>query len=235
MGGDESQAGKGSARRSFDRFCPLSLTLDQIGERWTLHIIMALLAGPKRYSELKHMLAGAGTNILSDRLRNLVANRLVSRTTGDAPGSETRYRLTERGGQLGPVIGGLATWGLDLLNWTAPGSDEKEREVFDQAWATDPAIPPVHETYQWSIDGVEFELTVKGAELIRTRGRAAHPAVTLKASNAVLADIVTGRRSVADAVDAKQLQLKGSRRSTERMFNVIGFPLVRLGFSQGKS
>jgi DNA-binding HxlR family transcriptional regulator len=230
MNPGRSQVGKRPGRRAFDRFCPLSLTLDQIGERWTLHIIMALLAGPKRYSDLKKMLSGAGTNILSDRLRELAANRLVRRTTGDAPGSETTYRLTERGAQLAPIIGGLATWGLDLLNWTAPGSDEKERDAFDQTWAINTATTPVRETYQWSIDGVGFDLTVNGTELIRTRGRAANPAVTLKASNAALADIVTGRRSVAEAVDAKQLQLKGSKRAIERMFSVIGFPLVRLGF-----
>jgi len=97
------------ARRNYDRFCPLSLALDQVGDRWTLHILMALLGGPKRYTELKKLLTGAGTNILSDRLHGLAANGLVSRTTGNAPGSETRYQLTERGAQLGPVIGGHST------------------------------------------------------------------------------------------------------------------------------
>src|SRR5260370_31165995 len=103
------------ARRTYDRFCPLSLALDQVGNRWTLHILMALLGGPKRYTELKKLLTGAGTNILSDRLRGLTANGLVRRAAGNAPGGETRYRLTERGAQLRPVIRSLPTWGLALL------------------------------------------------------------------------------------------------------------------------
>ena len=101
--------------RRYNRFCPLSLTLDQVGERWTLHIILALMSGPKRYSELKRMLAGAGANILSERLRQLSANDLVGRTTGNVPGSDTTYHLTERGRDLGPVVGSLMTYGLYLL------------------------------------------------------------------------------------------------------------------------
>jgi DNA-binding HxlR family transcriptional regulator/putative sterol carrier protein len=217
-------------RRTYDRFCPLSLALDQVGDRWTLHVVMALLGGPRRYSELKRVLRGAGTNILSDRLRGLAAHGLITRTTGNAPGSETRYQLTPRGGQLGPVIGGLATWGLEILIGTAPGSREQAQQVFDRAWTVDEATAKLHESYQWRIDGVDFELAVQGDKLVRTPGRCARPAVTLMATNSALADLVTGRRSVAEAVESGHLELKGSKAAIRRMFEVIGFPLVRLGF-----
>jgi len=191
---------------------------------------MALLGGPKRYTELKQLLTGAGTNILSDRLRGLAANGLVSRTTGNAPGSETRYQLTERGARLGPIIGGLATWGLALLTGTAPGSDEQEQRVFDRTWTLDAATEELHETYQWNIDGADLELAVRGDKIIRTPGRAAHPAVTLTATNATIASLVTGRQSVAEAIEHGHITLKGSKTAMRRMFDVIGFPLVRLGF-----
>jgi len=183
------------ARRTYDRFCPLSLALDQVGDRWTLHILMALLGGPKRYTELKQLLTGAGTNILSDRLRGLAANGLVSRTTGNAP-----------------------------------GSDANEQQVFDRTWTLDAATEALHESYQWSIDGVGFELAVRGDKIIRTPGRAARPAVTLTASNATLASLVTGGQSVAEAIEHGHMTLKGSKTAIRRMFDVIGFPLVRLGF-----
>ena len=218
------------ARRTYDRFCPLSLALDQIGDRWTLHILMALLGGPKRYTELKQLLTGAGTNILSERLRGLTANGLVSRTTGNAPGSEIRYRLTERGAQLGPVIGGMATWGLELLTGTAPGDDESGQRVFDRTWTSGATTAELHESYQWSIDGAGLELAVHGGKIIRTLGWAAHPAVTLTASNSALASLVTGRQSVAEAIEQGHITLKGSKTAIRRMFDVIGFPLVRLGF-----
>jgi DNA-binding HxlR family transcriptional regulator len=218
------------ARRTYDRFCPLSLALDQVGDRWTLHILMALLGGPKRYTELKQLLTGAGTNILSDRLRGLAAIGLVGRSTGNAPGSETRYQLTPRGAQLGPVIGGLATWGLALLTGTAPGPDETGQRVFDRTWTVGAATEALHETYQWNIDGIDLELAVRGDKIIRTPGRAAHPAVTLTATNATLASLVTGRQSVAEAIEHGHITLKGPETAVRRMFEVIGFPLVRLGF-----
>jgi DNA-binding HxlR family transcriptional regulator len=191
---------------------------------------MALLGGPKRYTELKKLLTGAGTNILSDRLRGLAANGLVSRTTGNAPGSETTYRLTDRGAQLGPVIGSLATWGLALLTGTAPGRDPQEQRIFDRTWTLDAATEALHESYQWSIDGAGFELAVHGDKIIRTPGPPTCPAVTLTASNTTLASLVTGEQSVAEAIEHGHLTLKGSETAIRRMFHVIGFPLVRLGF-----
>jgi putative sterol carrier protein len=168
--------------------------------------------------------------VASDRLRGLAANGLVSRTTGNAPGSQTRYRLTERGARLGPVIGGLATWGLELLTGTAAGWDEQKQRVFDRTWTLGAATEAIRESYQWRIDGVDFELAVHGGKIIRTPGRAARPAVTLTASNPALASLVTGRQTVAEAIEHGHIKLKGPETAIRRMFNVIGFPLVRLGF-----
>src|SRR5258708_23409956 len=89
---------------------------------------------------------GIGTNILSDRLRGLAADGLASRSTGNAA-SEIRYGLIERGARLGPVIGGLATWGLELLTGTAAGSDDKQQRVVDRNWTSDAAPPPLHAPY----------------------------------------------------------------------------------------
>ena len=214
-----------ASRRTYDRFCPLSLALDQVGERWTLHIIMSLMNGPKRYSELKRHLAGAGTNILSNRLRQLAGHGIVGRSTGNAPGSETTYHLTERGAALAPVIGALATWGLDLLSGTESGGPQ----VFDRTWTVDPSTETIDETYQWSIGGVDFELAARKHQLIRTPGRAERPVVTFKTSNATFASIVTGKISVAEAAESGQVRLRGSSQALRRMFSVLGFPFVRVG------
>jgi DNA-binding HxlR family transcriptional regulator len=212
------------SKRMYDRFCPLSLALDQVGERWTLHVIMALMSGPKRYSELKRYLVGAGTNILSDRLRQLAGDHIVGRSTGQAPGSETTYHLTERGSALAPVIGALATWGLDLLSGTETG----EPQVFDRTWTVDPSTETIDETYQWSIDGVDFALAAHNRQIIRTRGRAARPVVVFKTSNTTFASILTGEVSVAEAIEAGEVRFRGSRQALRRMFSVLGFPFVRV-------
>src|SRR5262249_12005524 len=88
------------ARRAYHRFCPLSMALEQVGDRWTLHIVYALLNGPKRYADLQAFLRGAGSNVLADRLRRLAESGIIGRSAGATPGSDTTYHLTERGREL---------------------------------------------------------------------------------------------------------------------------------------
>ncbi len=218
------------APRTYHRLCPLSMALEDVGDRWTLHIVYALLGGPKRYADLKAFLDGAGSNVLGDRLRQLADAGIVSRTTGDRPGSEVRYRLTERGLALAPVVQALVRWGMASLTLTAPTSGSApDREVFDQTWAIpDPALV-ADESYEWTVDGVRFELAVSGRSVTRTRGPARNPVVTLTATSAALDSILAGDRTLAGAAAAGDVQVTGPPDAVERMFTAVGFPTQLLG------
>ena len=97
-------------RRSYGQNCALAHALDVVGDRWTVLIIRELLIGPCRYKELAEALAGIGTNLLAQRLKQLQSDGLIVKSV-DAPG---RYRLTPRGQSLEPVVLGLIRWGLQL-------------------------------------------------------------------------------------------------------------------------
>ena len=213
------------ARRTYGRFCPLSMALEQVGDRWTLHIVYILLSGPKRYAELRSYLAGAGSNVLSDRLRHLAEARIVGRTTGDRPGAETTYHLTEWGYELAPVVQALVRWGLASLTLTAPASPSRpEREAFDQRWTMPNVELVADEAYQWTVDGVELELVVSGQRLTRTRGPARNPVATIATTSAVLEAILAGERTIADATSRGEMELTGESEAIQRMFAAIGFP-----------
>lgn len=216
------------ARRVYNRFCPLSLALEDVGDRWTLHVVYALLAGPKRYAELKHFLDGAGSNVLGDRLRRLADARVVGRRTGDRPGSETTYYLTERGLALTPAIAALSRWGLPSLTLSDSASDGlPERDVFDQGWAiADPRLIQ-DETYQWTVDGVETALVVSGQSLVRTRGPARNPVVTMVTTTSVLSALAAHETTVEQAEASGELVLSGPQESIARMFMVTGLPVAR--------
>jgi DNA-binding HxlR family transcriptional regulator len=218
------------APRTYRRLCPLSMALEDVGDRWTLHIVYALLGGPKRYADLKLFLAGAGSNVLGDRLRQLADAQIVRRTTGDRPGSDVRYQLTERGRALAPVVQALVRWGMASFTLTAPASGSApDREVFDQAWAIpDPALV-ADETYEWTVDGVQFELTVSGRSVIRSRGPARNPIVRLTASSSAFDSILAGTRTLADATAAGDVELTGPPDAIGRMFTATGFPTHLLG------
>jgi DNA-binding HxlR family transcriptional regulator len=210
------------------------MALDDVGDRWTLHIVYALLEGPRRYADLKAFLAGAGSNVLADRLKHLAEARIVRRVTGDRPGSDVLYQLTERGLALAPVVQALVRWGMASFTLTAPSSaSAPDREVFDQTWTIpDPALV-ADETYEWTIDGVQFELAVAGRSVTRTRGPAHDPVVTLAATGAVLDSILAGERTLAGAATAGDVELFGSPDAIRRMLMAIGFPTGLRGTEQG--
>lgn len=213
------------ARRVYNRFCPLSLALEDIGDRWTLHVVYALLSGPKRYAELKHFLDGAGSNVLGDRLRRLADAHVVGRQTGARPGSETTYYLTERGRALTPVIKALVDWGLPALTRSDMEVDGgREPEVFDQTWAIpDPGLIQ-DETYQWTVDGVTSELVVSGCSLVRTPGPARNPIAAMITTSDVLKALAGGGTTVAQAVASGELVLTGPEDAIRRMLKVTALP-----------
>ena len=96
--------------RHYHHFCPAARALEAIGERWSLLIVRDLLAGPRRFSDLRRSLA-ITPKWLSARLRALEANAIIAREV--ASEREGWYRLTPKGEALAPVIDALVVWGMD--------------------------------------------------------------------------------------------------------------------------
>jgi DNA-binding HxlR family transcriptional regulator len=106
-------------RRRYRERTPLAAALDVVGERWTLLIVRELLGSPKRYGELLDALAGIGTNLLVNRLRDLEDAGVVRRVLVASPQSAVVYELTDRGRALRPVVDALEAWG-ELSRPTTP-------------------------------------------------------------------------------------------------------------------
>jgi DNA-binding HxlR family transcriptional regulator len=203
------------------------MALEDVGDRWTLLVVYALLDGPKRYADLHAFLRGAGSNVLGDRLKRLAESGIVGRSTGDVPGSDTTYYLTDRGRGLAPAIQGLVAWGFMSL---LPIGNHSKPETFDQTWAVPDPDAVTDETYQWSLDGVKFALSVSGLSLTRTPGLARKPIVTLAMTSSGLDLVLAGKRTVAEAARAKQISLTGPPDAIRRMFLITGFPAALHGF-----
>jgi DNA-binding HxlR family transcriptional regulator len=94
-----------------DAHSPLHVALSKVGDRWTLLVIDALLAGPHRFSDLQESVSGIASNILSTRLKALESEGLViARTYSERP-PRYEYSLTASGKELGSAIDLLAAWG----------------------------------------------------------------------------------------------------------------------------
>jgi DNA-binding HxlR family transcriptional regulator len=90
---------------------PLAAALVRVGDRWTLLVVQALLAGPRRFNELLAEISGIAPNILSERLKRLERDGLlVSRPYIERPPRAT-YQLTADGMELAGALRLLADWG----------------------------------------------------------------------------------------------------------------------------
>ncbi|WP_173922961.1 helix-turn-helix domain-containing protein [Agromyces sp. Marseille-P2726] len=105
------------AGRGLGQYSGVARALERVGERWALLIVRDLLAGPRRYSDLKSGLPRIPTNILSDRLKELQESGVVRRV----PTVRGGYELTAFGRGLEPVVVALERWGWSALGDLAEG------------------------------------------------------------------------------------------------------------------
>ena len=93
--------------------CPINLTTEMLGDRWSLVILRDLMFGDWRYFRelLNNSEERIASNILADRLQRLADNGLVSRAPDPAHKQKIRYSLTEPGIQLVPIMAHLGAWG----------------------------------------------------------------------------------------------------------------------------
>jgi DNA-binding HxlR family transcriptional regulator len=93
--------------------CPINLTLEQLGDRWSLIVIRDVMFGNRRtYGELlEHSEEGIASNILADRLERLTASGLLTRRADPDHAQRRIYSLTESAIDLVPLLAHMGAWG----------------------------------------------------------------------------------------------------------------------------
>ncbi|MBC2885178.1 helix-turn-helix transcriptional regulator [Ochrobactrum sp. CM-21-5] len=93
--------------------CPINLTLEQLGDRWSLIVIRDIMFGNRRsYGELlANSEEGIATNILADRLKRLTASGLLTRQPDPSHRQKAIYSLNEAAIQLLPLLAHMGAWG----------------------------------------------------------------------------------------------------------------------------
>lgn len=91
--------------------CPVATTVALIGSKWKLLILRNLLARPWRFNELKKDLEGVSQKVLTDSLRSLEADGIITRTVYPEVPPRVEYALTELGYSLKPILDAMLDWG----------------------------------------------------------------------------------------------------------------------------
>jgi DNA-binding HxlR family transcriptional regulator len=101
------------ARTAYDAFlraCPTNQLLDRLSDKWVSLVLAALSTGPMRYSDLSRKIAGVSPKMLTQTLRALERDGLVTRTVTPSVPVRVDYELTELGGSLAQLMTAVKTW-----------------------------------------------------------------------------------------------------------------------------
>ena len=91
--------------------CPVATTVQLIGNKWKLLIIRNLLVRPWRFNELQRDLDGISQKVLTDSLRSLEQDGLVTRTVYAEGPPRVEYALSDLGLSLKPILDAMQNWG----------------------------------------------------------------------------------------------------------------------------
>lgn len=95
--------------------CPARLVLDRIGDKWAMLIVNQLAEGPLRFNALRARIGGISQKMLSQTLKNLERDGLITRTAIATVPVTVEYAVTPLGEGLAGIVGQLTSWAEDNL------------------------------------------------------------------------------------------------------------------------
>jgi DNA-binding HxlR family transcriptional regulator len=89
--------------------------IELLGRRWTGAILQIMLGGVQCFNDIAASIPGLTDRMLSERLKELEAEGMVTRTVVPSTPVRVEYRLTEKGASVGPIIQAIADWAHEWL------------------------------------------------------------------------------------------------------------------------
>ena len=96
--------------------CPVATTVELIGSKWKLLIMRNLLQRPWRFNELKRNLEGISQKVLTDSLRSMEEDGIITRTVYPEVPPRVEYALSELGETMRPILLSMESWGTNYKN-----------------------------------------------------------------------------------------------------------------------
>src|ERR687896_468155 len=187
----------------YQQYCALARALDVVGNRWTLLIVRELRPGPRRFTDLVDGLPGISRKLLTERLRDLERDGIITRRELPPPAARQVYELTEDGRDLATAMAPLIAWGARRMGKRQSGELVRPRwpAVAMVGLADREAAKGIHETYQYVVADSVFHFIVDDGSIELRDGRSEDPAVIVTTDEETWAGIATGKITASAAVD----------------------------------
>lgn len=230
--GMSARAASNRVRRRYDDGCAAAHALDLVGERWALLIIRELLLGPRRFSDLRHVLQGISPNVLTQRLSDLHEARVIQHIELPPPAACRVYGLTPWGMELEEAIMALLKWGVRSPAFqrgrplTADAMALSFKAMFDPAQANHLVrritLVMDRHAYHVAIDHGRLGV-VRGEPPCPPTETAGWAQATLHAEPVTVLHLAYGKRPLSDALKSGDCRVEGDTKALQRFlssFNV---------------
>ena len=220
---------------SYGQFCPLAQAAQLLCERWTLIVVRELIAGSTRFNEIKKGVPTMSPTLLSARLKQLVAAKVVDQS--GSKGNYT-YNLTSAGLELRPIVELLGAWGH---RWAHSNLDKGDLDagllMWDMRRTVDPAVFPSYRVV------VQFEypdapkgerdwwLVSENGEIDLCLNNPGYDVdIIIKCLLKTMTEIWIRQQSFRDAVKKGDIKVLGDSKLTSKLQDWLRTsPLARLG------
>jgi DNA-binding HxlR family transcriptional regulator len=213
--------------KRYNQYCGLAYALDIVGERWTLLIVRELMAGPRRFKDLMAGLPGISTNLLTERLKHLEQQGLLTRRVLPPPAGSTVYELTELGLALEPALLELGKWGSQFVPPSAGGA--ALLNVGSYALTLKTFFRPklaqnVDETYELHIDNEVLQVQIKAGEIHVQQGNGLTVEAIFETDMPTYLGLLLRQIQPDQAISQGLIQVEGDPAALGRFLNLCGLP-----------
>lgn len=216
------------SHRSYNQYCGLAYALDIVGERWTILIIRELIAGPRRFTDLMAGLPSISTNLLSERLKSLEQQGILSRYTLPPPAGSTVYELAPLGQALERSLLELGKWGSQFVPPSAEGATLLNvgsyaltlKTFFRPELAQD-----VDETYELHIDNEVLQVQIKAGEIDVRQGNSRKADVVFQTDMPTYLGLLQRQIQPDEAISGNLIRIEGDPGALNRFLDLCGLPV----------
>ena len=107
--------------------CPLTAAINAIGGKWSLICLYWLDSGTRRFNELHRLMPDISHKVLTETLRNLESEGLISRTVYPEVPARVEYCISTHGKSVIPILQAVRGWGHEQIAWKREAADKEER------------------------------------------------------------------------------------------------------------
>ncbi len=209
--------------KSYNQFCALAYALDVIGERWTLLIIRELLTGPRRFKDLIDGLPDISTNLLTERLKSLEHDGILTRHTLPPPAGSTVYELTPFGQDLETAVLELGKWGSRLLPPTMEGVAMPSLGAATlalKAFFHPEQAQNIREIFELHLDSEVLQIQVKDGKLHVQQGQTLKADAVFQTTMEIFMGLFSGQLPPDHALAAGLIRVEGDSAALSRFLRL---------------